>query len=348
MSDRGDASLEAQQHADVMRARRDGDGVDHYYSRVLLCRPTSRRTQAYVKASQTFIAILLWFFVPMILAALRRSNAPEDVTDRESRQFGHFWTFYDFGWWCAGKLKFHDWFASDFGFYAFVWLCVCSLVTTVTVIGFWFMIARRQFHRGLFETYVSVHILSLCINLTTQTPIQPGIVLSGHPFIQYAFGLAVEDAEPWFNARLCWMWVVMLHLRDHFNKLHRLTKCMSFMYSLLVFLTTGFLVWFVISTHTAYSAMLVITFFMSVLLYFNATLFPDRIKAWRKETEQAKRERAVQRVENEVMMTQDAFEVGAYEDENDWSDSSVQGDAPPQQHASVTMHHRDDEDVKNA
>lgn len=327
-----------------MQARRDGDGVDHYYSRVLFCKPTSRRTTKWMKISQLFIALLVWFFTPMILASIRRVGTTAAAAALESRTMGGFSSFHDSGWWLADQLKFHDALRSDFGFYGFVFMIVCVLVTAVTTIGFWFMIARRQFHRGLFETYMSVHALSLFINLTTQFPEQPGIVLHGAPFLQYAFGLAVEDAEPLFNARLCWLWVVMLHVRDHYNRMQRLSKVQSILYSILMFLATFFLVAFIVSTHSAYSAMIVITFFVAILMYFSVTLFPDRVTAWRKETETVKQERAVQRVENEVMMTENAFEVGAYEDEEDWSEQSVQGDDQTMQH-----HVSDaDDDTKSA
>lgn len=319
---RADPSAEAEQHQQTMNNRRYGDGaVDHYWS---LCRPTSQKAATGTCLAQVFICTLLWFMTPLILSAMRRSDASDATRRTESDVMGQFSTFHDSGWWFADKLKFHHALSTDFGFYAFVMTIVFLIVIATTGLGLWLMINRRYFHRGLFKTFVFVHLFSLFVNLTTQFPDQPGLVLSGAPVLQYMFGLAVEDAEPLFCCRLCWLWVVMFHVRDHYNKIRKLSRCQSILYSLLCTLTTTFLVVYVMSTHLAYTAMIISTFFVAILAYFNTTLFPERIMAWRKESARAKKARAVRRVESEVMMTE-AFQLAPeaeFEDAEQWSSQS--------------------------
>lgn len=327
---REDPSAEAEDHHLTINSRRYGDGsVDHYWS---LCRPTSQKTATGTCVIQLFICALLWFMTPLILSAMRRSDASEATRRTESNVMGEFQTFHDSGWWFADKLKFHHALSADFGFYAFVMSIVFCIVIAASSLGFWLMVKRRHFHRGLFKTFVFVHTFSLFLNLTTQFPDQPGLVLSGAKPLQYLFGLAVEDAEPLFCCRLCWIWVVMFHVRDHYNKIRKLTKCQTALYSLLCTLTTTFLVVYVMSTHLAYTAMIVNTFFVAILAYFNTTLFPERILAWRKESVQAKKDRARHRVESEVMMTE-AFELAPeseFEDAEQWSSQSdVEADLVP-------------------
>lgn len=311
----------------MMRRRRAGDALENDWSKMLCCNAASRTTLWIQRLCQLTVAVLVWFVTPLTLASIRRANNNDGNVERESALMATFQTFDDVGWMAMDGIGLHEALESDFGFYAFMFTIVCMLVSAITTIGFWFMVARPMFHRGLYVSFLGLHLMTLFMNLATQFPEQPGIVLSGAPFLQYACGLTVDEAEPFFCARLCWVWVVMLHFRDHYKSIQHISRWQFYVYWLLMILTSGFLITFLLATHMAYTVLIAMTLFIALLVYFVATLFPERIARWHQQKPHGlpdtRAPDVVQRQQqSEVLMDNDAFVVGDYQDEREWSQSS--------------------------
>ena len=276
--------------------------------------------------------LLVWVLAPLVQVSIRKALATESEREFESEVLGEFDTFHDVGWKLMDWFKFHEMLASSVGAFVTAMTITACLTTFYTVLGAWMILDRKFFrvearrhkiHHELLFAFVVVHAVSFVVNSMTMFPMQPGMIIDGHIALYYAVGITVPEAEPLFSARLCFVWLVHVHLFAALQRntsSHRTAKLG--IYGVLLISSVAYLCWYVMSTHTAYTFSLGMSLALAVFIYVYTHIFDRNIQMWNSDAAQKHRNVNVEQLDL-VRKDEDTFEIGV---DGSTVDSSINSD----------------------